>query len=87
MVASFFLNYYFPNVRDNLRKQVPVVVVFLVSFSVVYSNLIKTKIDKNTVWGTIFAFLDPEYQDEIRILSVSYALVFRDGWFTITFHI
>ncbi len=57
---------YFPYVGNNLRGQV--VVVFLGSFSVMYSKPnYKTKFGKNTVLGAIFAFLHPENPDEIRI--------------------
>ncbi len=68
MVTPLFPNDYFSSVGDNLREQVPVVVVFLVSFSVMCSKPnYKTKFGKNTVLRTIFAFLHPENPDEIRI--------------------
>jgi hypothetical protein len=58
---------YFPYVGNNLRGQV--VVVFPVSFCVMYSNqILRQKFTKIRFCEPfIFAFLDPENPDEIRI--------------------
>jgi hypothetical protein len=68
MVTFLFLNYYFSSfVGNNLRGQV--VVVFPVSFCVMYSNqILRQKFTKIRFCEPfIFAFLDPENPDEIRI--------------------